>query len=65
LTDANRRKIAELVTEEHAKTLPDALEEVARGLETERQSSRAMVVPLASFNLIGSWHGRHQRAYST
>src|SRR3954453_10911808 len=33
LVDANRRKIAELITSEHGKTLPDALGEVARGLE--------------------------------
>lgn len=33
LIDANRRKIAELITLEHGKTLPDALGEVARGLE--------------------------------
>jgi malonate-semialdehyde dehydrogenase (acetylating)/methylmalonate-semialdehyde dehydrogenase len=33
LVDQNRRKIAELITLEHGKTLPDALGEVARGLE--------------------------------
>src|SRR6202040_1299795 len=33
LVDANRRQIAELLTSEHGKTLPDALGEVARGLE--------------------------------
>lgn len=33
LVDANRKKIAELLTLEHGKTLPDALGEVARGLE--------------------------------
>ncbi|MBI5813923.1 MAG: CoA-acylating methylmalonate-semialdehyde dehydrogenase [Meiothermus silvanus] len=33
LIDANRKKIAELITLEHGKTLPDALGEVARGLE--------------------------------
>ncbi|MBV9035282.1 MAG: CoA-acylating methylmalonate-semialdehyde dehydrogenase [Acidobacteriaceae bacterium] len=33
LVNANRRKIAELITSEHGKTLPDALGEVARGLE--------------------------------
>ncbi len=33
LVDANRRQIAELVTSEHGKTLPDAMGEVARGLE--------------------------------
>ncbi len=33
LADANRRAIAELITAEHGKTLPDALGEVARGLE--------------------------------
>ena len=33
LVDANRRKIASLITGEHGKTLPDALGEVARGLE--------------------------------
>jgi malonate-semialdehyde dehydrogenase (acetylating)/methylmalonate-semialdehyde dehydrogenase len=33
LLDANRRKVAELITLEHGKTLPDALGEVARGLE--------------------------------
>src|SRR4051812_47875927 len=33
LVDENRRKIAELITAEHGKTLPDALGEVARGLE--------------------------------
>jgi malonate-semialdehyde dehydrogenase (acetylating)/methylmalonate-semialdehyde dehydrogenase len=33
LIDANRRKIAELITLEHGKTLPDAMGEVARGLE--------------------------------
>jgi malonate-semialdehyde dehydrogenase (acetylating)/methylmalonate-semialdehyde dehydrogenase len=33
LIDSNRRKIAELVTLEHGKTLPDAMGEVARGLE--------------------------------
>ncbi|MFL6465609.1 MAG: CoA-acylating methylmalonate-semialdehyde dehydrogenase [Bryobacteraceae bacterium] len=33
LVDANRRKIAELITSEHGKALPDALGEVARGLE--------------------------------
>jgi malonate-semialdehyde dehydrogenase (acetylating)/methylmalonate-semialdehyde dehydrogenase len=33
LIDAKRRKIAELITLEHGKTLPDALGEVARGLE--------------------------------
>lgn len=33
LVDANRRKIAELITLEHGKTLPDAMGEVARGLE--------------------------------
>ena len=30
LVDANRRRLAELVTSEHGKTLPDALGEVAR-----------------------------------
>ena len=33
LVDANRRKIAEKITMEHGKTLPDATGEVARGLE--------------------------------
>jgi malonate-semialdehyde dehydrogenase (acetylating)/methylmalonate-semialdehyde dehydrogenase len=33
LIDANRRRIAELITLEHGKTLPDAMGEVARGLE--------------------------------
>jgi malonate-semialdehyde dehydrogenase (acetylating)/methylmalonate-semialdehyde dehydrogenase len=33
LCDANRGKIAELITREHGKTLPDAMGEVARGLE--------------------------------
>jgi malonate-semialdehyde dehydrogenase (acetylating)/methylmalonate-semialdehyde dehydrogenase len=33
LIDANRRRIAELLTMEHGKTLPDAMGEVARGLE--------------------------------
>ncbi|GIW33207.1 CoA-acylating methylmalonate-semialdehyde dehydrogenase [Meiothermus sp.] len=33
LVDQNRRKIAELITLEHGKTLADALGEVARGLE--------------------------------
>jgi len=33
LIDANRRKIAEMLTLEHGKTVPDALGEVARGLE--------------------------------
>jgi len=33
LVDANRRKIAEILTREHGKTLSDALGEVARGLE--------------------------------
>jgi malonate-semialdehyde dehydrogenase (acetylating)/methylmalonate-semialdehyde dehydrogenase len=33
LLDANRRKIAELITLEHGKTVPDAMGEVARGLE--------------------------------
>ena len=33
LVDSNRRRIAELITLEHGKTLPDALGEVARGLE--------------------------------
>src|SRR5580692_4029214 len=33
LVDANRRNIAELLTLEHGKTLPDAMGEVARGLE--------------------------------
>ena len=33
LLDANRRKIAELITLEHGKTLADAMGEVARGLE--------------------------------
>jgi malonate-semialdehyde dehydrogenase (acetylating)/methylmalonate-semialdehyde dehydrogenase len=33
LVDANRRRIAELLTAEHGKTVPDALGEVARGLE--------------------------------
>ena len=33
LVDANRRSIAELITLEHGKTLPDAMGEVARGLE--------------------------------
>ncbi len=33
LVDQNRRKIAELITLEHGKTIPDALGEVARGLE--------------------------------
>ena len=33
LVDANRRAIAELITLEHGKTLPDAMGEVARGLE--------------------------------
>ena len=33
LVDTNRRRIAELLTSEHGKTLPDALGEVARGLE--------------------------------
>ncbi len=33
LVDANRRRIAEMITLEHGKTLPDALGEVARGLE--------------------------------
>jgi len=33
LVDANRRQIAELVSLEHGKTLPDAMGEVARGLE--------------------------------
>src|SRR5271165_2592112 len=33
LVDANRRRIAELLTLEHGKTLPDAMGEVARGLE--------------------------------
>ncbi len=33
LIDANRRRIAEMVTAEHGKTVADALGEVARGLE--------------------------------
>jgi malonate-semialdehyde dehydrogenase (acetylating)/methylmalonate-semialdehyde dehydrogenase len=33
LIDQNRRKLAEWITLEHGKTLPDALGEVARGLE--------------------------------
>ena len=33
LVDSNRRRLAELITLEHGKTLPDALGEVARGLE--------------------------------
>jgi malonate-semialdehyde dehydrogenase (acetylating)/methylmalonate-semialdehyde dehydrogenase len=33
LVDANRRRIAEILTSEHGKTLPDAMGEVARGLE--------------------------------
>jgi malonate-semialdehyde dehydrogenase (acetylating)/methylmalonate-semialdehyde dehydrogenase len=33
LVDANRRQIAEILSSEHGKTLPDALGEVARGLE--------------------------------
>jgi malonate-semialdehyde dehydrogenase (acetylating)/methylmalonate-semialdehyde dehydrogenase len=33
LVDANRRRIAELITAEHGKTLSDAMGEVARGLE--------------------------------
>ena len=33
LVDANRRGIAELITLEHGKTLPDAMGEIARGLE--------------------------------
>ncbi len=33
LVDQNRRRIAEAITMEHGKTLPDALGEVARGLE--------------------------------
>ena len=33
LVDANRREIAELLTLEHGKTVPDAMGEVARGLE--------------------------------
>ncbi len=33
LVDANRRAMAEIITIEHGKTLPDALGEVARGLE--------------------------------
>jgi malonate-semialdehyde dehydrogenase (acetylating)/methylmalonate-semialdehyde dehydrogenase len=33
LVDQNRRRIAEMITLEHGKTVPDALGEVARGLE--------------------------------
>jgi len=33
LVDSNRRRIAEMLTSEHGKTLPDAMGEVARGLE--------------------------------
>jgi len=33
LVDGNRRKIAEMLTAEHGKTVPDAMGEVARGLE--------------------------------
>jgi len=33
LVDVNRRRIAELITAEHGKTVPDAMGEVARGLE--------------------------------
>src|SRR5262245_58410352 len=33
LVDANRKEIAGLVSAEHGKTMPDALGEVARGLE--------------------------------
>src|SRR5579883_465417 len=33
LVDANRRRLAEVITLEHGKTLPDAMGEVARGLE--------------------------------
>src|SRR5271165_5107808 len=33
LVDANRRKLAEATTLEHGKTRPDAMGEVARGLE--------------------------------
>jgi malonate-semialdehyde dehydrogenase (acetylating)/methylmalonate-semialdehyde dehydrogenase len=33
LVDANRRKIASLISLEHGKTVPDAMGEVARGLE--------------------------------
>lgn len=33
LVDQNRRKIAQMITLEHGKTVPDALGEVARGLE--------------------------------
>jgi malonate-semialdehyde dehydrogenase (acetylating)/methylmalonate-semialdehyde dehydrogenase len=33
LVDANRRDLAALITAEHGKTLPDAMGEVARGLE--------------------------------
>ncbi|MEQ1886088.1 MAG: CoA-acylating methylmalonate-semialdehyde dehydrogenase [Bryobacteraceae bacterium] len=33
IVDANRQRIAEAITREHGKTLPDAMGEVARGLE--------------------------------
>src|SRR5271165_5406809 len=33
LVDTHRREIAEIITREHGKTLPDAMGEVARGLE--------------------------------
>jgi malonate-semialdehyde dehydrogenase (acetylating) / methylmalonate-semialdehyde dehydrogenase len=33
LVDQNRRKLAEIITLEHGKTIPDAMGEVARGLE--------------------------------
>jgi len=33
IVDANRQRLAEVITLEHGKTLPDALGEVARGLE--------------------------------
>ena len=33
LVDANRRKIATVISLEHGKTLPDAMGEVARGME--------------------------------
>ncbi|MDQ1473463.1 MAG: malonate-semialdehyde dehydrogenase (acetylating) / methylmalonate-semialdehyde dehydrogenase, partial [Bryobacterales bacterium] len=33
LADTNRHRIAELISLEHGKTLPDAAGEVARGIE--------------------------------
>ena len=56
LVDANRGRIAEIITSEHGKTLPDAMGEVARGLENLEFACGIPNLLKGGFSEIGRAH---------